>query len=219
MILAVIVGAVDVTCGSVLNADHLVVCKIINCENVGIFGNDDDLDTGCIRSSEVYVLLTLFGNCKACHSDIGLAALYGSDNGAELHVVNYELKAELACDLSSDLNVDAFEAVVVGDHLIGRESSVGCHVENACLNSGHFSGLFGCLSGSLSRCGLFCRSLCLSGLFLSGSLSGSACCGAAAASDERDNHHACQKHCKILFHFKSSLMIRSLHKTLWGLRQ
>ena len=179
MILAVVVGAVDVTGCAVLHADHLVICKIVNSENVGILRYDDDLDAGCVGLCEVYVLLALFSNRKTCHRDIGLAALYGCDDRTELHVVNDQLKAELVCNLSSDLNVDAFEAAVVRDHLIGRECSVGSHVENAFLNCCDCSGLFACLGGRLCFRGPFLSDFSFG---LSLSLSRRCGCGAAAAA-------------------------------------
>ena len=196
-------GAVDVTCGSVLYADHLVICKIINSLDIRIFGNDDDLYAGRIGLGEVDVLLALFSDSQACHSDVGLAALNGSDDRTELHVVNYEFKAELLSDQGSDLNVDSLESAVVGDHLVGRECSVCSHVKLTGFNSLDFR----C---SFFSCGSFCFGFLFSGSFSCSffflSLSGS--CGSgrrAAACRKRKCHYACKKQCKILFHGVSSL--------------
>ena len=197
-------GAVDVTGSSVLDTDHLVVCKIINCLDVRAFGNDDDLYAGRIGLCEVNVLLALISDGQAGHSDVGLAALDGSDDRTELHVVNYELKAELLSDQGCDLDVDSLESAVVGDHLVGRERSVCSHVKLAGLDSLDISCSFLCC-GSFCFSFLFCGSFCRSFFFLS--LSGSCRSGRrAAACRERKCHYACEKQCKVFFHCISSLI-------------
>ena len=125
MVLTEVVGAVDVAGGVLLNADDYVVCvEIVNGGYGGVLGHDDRLDAGGVAVGEVDALLALLGDGEAAGADVSLAGLHGDNDGAELHVINLHLVAELVADGLHDVDVNA-DCLLVLVILVGRECNVG----------------------------------------------------------------------------------------------
>ena len=192
MIVAVIVGGVDVAGGTTLGADHLLAQVVQG--HIGAFLDDDHLHAGGVAVGEVHDQLTILGDGDTGHNDVGFILLHGQQSGVKVHVVHDQLQTQLLGDSAGDLNIDALEAAVVGDHLIGREGGVGGHDQLAGLDGLQFGsgGLGGrCFGGS----GLGCDGGSLGGG--GGGLGGVA---AAAAGEHGHDHQNGQRKCEYLFH-------------------
>ena len=137
MIIAVVVGAVDVAGGAPLGADHVVAQGVGG--DLGAFLDDDDLNGGGVGVGEVHDQQTVIGDGNTGHDDVGLVLLNGQQGGVKVHVQDLQLQAQLFGDGTGDLHVDTGEAAVIGGHLVGREGGVGGHQQLAGLQS-HGSG-------------------------------------------------------------------------------
>ena len=200
MIVAVIIGGVNVTGGTALGADHLLA-QIVQ-SHIGAFLDDDHLHAGGVAVGEVHDQLTILGDGDTGHNDVGFILLHGQQGGVEVHIVNDQLQTQLPGDGTGDLNIDALEAAVVGNHLIGREGGVGGHDQLAGLDGLQLG------SGGLGSCGLSGRGL--SGGGGGGSLGGGSGLGgvaAAAAGEHGHDHQDGQRKCKYLFHNVTLLFI------------
>ena len=198
MIVAVIVRGVDVAGGTTLGADHLLAQVVQG--HIGAFLDDDHLHAGGVAVGEVHDQLTILGDGDTGHNDVGFILLHGQQSGVEVHVVHDQLQTQLLGDSAGNLNIDALEAAVIGDHLIGREGGVGGHDQLAGLDGLQFG------SGGLGNRGGSCG---LSGGG-GGSLGGGSGLGgvaAAAAGEHGHDHQDGQRKCKYLFHNFTLLFI------------
>ena len=186
------VGAVDVTGGAVLGADELGVGQVVNSLDGGVLRDNDHLDAGGVGGGEVHVDKPVLVDGDAGHGDVALAVLHGLQGGVEVHVVHHQLQAHLLGDQRGDLHVDALEAAVVGDHLIGREGCVGGHVQLAALHHQAAD------VNSIAAGGVAARGL---GAVLAVGASAAVVAGAAAGGQGQHQGQG-QNQRKYFFHFK-----------------
>ena len=179
MIIAVVVGAVDVAGGAPLGADHVVAQGVGG--DLGAFLDDDDLNGGGVGVGEVHDQQTVIGDGNTGHDDVGLVLLNGQQGGVKVHVQDLQLQAQLFGDGTGDLHVDTGEAAVIGGHLVGREGGVGGHQQLAGLQS-HGSGGGGLRSSGGLNGGF------RSGGGLGGSGGGFGRTGAGAAGEHAGDH-------------------------------
>ena len=123
------------TGGVLLHADKEVgvVGQVVGAGDGGVLGHDDDLDARGIRVGEADVLLALVVDRDAGEAHVDLAGLDGGDDGAEVHVLDLELEAELVGDEGGHVGVDADDLVAI-IVLVGREGGIGAHDELALLD-------------------------------------------------------------------------------------
>ena len=202
MIVAVIIGGVNVTGGTTLGADHLLA-QIVQ-SHIGAFLDDDHLHAGGVAVGEVHDQLPVFGDGDAGHDDVGLVLLNGQQSSVEVHIVHDQLQTQLLGDRAGDLNIDALVAAVIGDHLIGREGGVGGHNQLAGLDGLQFG------SGGLGSCGRSGRGLSGGGGCLGGGGGGLGGVAAATAGEHGHDHQNGQRKCKYLFHNFTLLFIFDL---------
>ena len=189
MIVAVITGGVNVAGGAALGADHLLAQVVQG--HVGAFLDDDHLHAGGVAVGEVHDQLPILGDGDTGHNDVGLVLLHSQQGGVKVHIVHDQLQTQLPGDGAGDLYVNALEAAVVGNHLIGREGGVGGHDQLA--------GLDGLQLGS-GGCGLSGRGLGGGGRSLGGGGGGLGGVAAAAAGEHGHDHQNGQRKCEYLFH-------------------
>ena len=192
MIVAVIIGGVNVTGGTTLGADHLLA-QIVQ-SHIGAFLDDDHLHAGGVAVGEVHDQLPVFGDGDTGHDDVGLVLLNGQQSSVEVHIVHDQLQTQLPGDGTGDLYVNALEAAVVGNHLIGREGGVGGHDQLAGLDGLQLG------SGGCGGCGLSGRGLGGGGRSLGGGGGGLGGVAAAAAGEHGHDHQNGQRKCEYLFH-------------------
>ena len=196
MVLAVVVGAVDVAGGGPLGADELLAQVVQS--DVGALGHDDDLDAGGVAVREVHDQQAVLGDGQAGHADVALTLLDRQLGGVEVHVVNDQLQAQLVSDGAGDLGVDAHHIAAVVGHLIGREGGIGGHDELAGLHGGQLGGGAGAagagagVPGGRGHAGG------------SGGGGGSGAASGAAAGGQAQGHGQGQGQSKKLFHSNRS---------------
>ena len=201
MILTEIVGAVEITGGAALSADHTGIGQIVGGSDVRAVLDDDGLHALCIGVGEGHQLGALLVVGQTGQHKIALALLDSGQSGVKVHVVDLQLQTQLLGDGSGDLNVDAIEAgavhaVAVGDHLIGRELGVGGHDQLAGLDGLDLGGIaVGLVAGGGGGSGGGAGSGALAGI--SGTI-------AAAGGQQHNAHAGGEKQRKQFLHFYRS---------------
>ena len=135
MILAVVVRAVQMSGGSLLNAYDLVICQVVYARDIRTFFYDNNLYAGCVRICKVYILLSVLCGGHTCQSHINLTGLDSGNQSAELHIDHLHLQSQLLCQSLRDVSVDTYDIISVLV-LIGRKCGVGSYSQNAVRNGG-----------------------------------------------------------------------------------
>ena len=123
VVLAEVVGGVDVAGGILLHADlDLGAVEVVNRGDGGILFHDDGLDAGGVAGGEVDALGALLGDGDGAEADIDLAAGNGGDDRTELHVAQLHLIAQLVAIEILALADSEFDRIPFGDNDSLREA-------------------------------------------------------------------------------------------------
>ena len=150
------------TCCSLLNTDHLVICQIIRTCDIGIFRNDDYLNTGCIAIREIYILFTLVSDSHACQRHVSFSCCDRRDNGIKINIIYFQLFAHCISNCLCNLDIDTFVLLSIYI-LIWRECCVGCH--NQCITVRCFCCLCCCASVFCIGTAVICAATCCHGKY------------------------------------------------------